>query len=176
MNEPSPSITPAPDLPRKKNKAWIWYFVFLVVASVGVAVFMICFNLAMQLKPEALHAARQLWNEKGPRNYKLKYTKLLNDNPTSETFVVIVRAGIVQEVLMNGKPLEPEQRPYYRMESHFNHIERFMDLDQKPGRPKVFVTAIFDDKTGALHRYVRRVMGTTRERVEMRFNLEELPN
>jgi hypothetical protein len=158
--------------PPKKNHAWIYYFAFLLVASVGVAGFMIWYNLSIQLTTEQLESAAQLWREKGPTDYNMVYTKRLNDDAKIATFNVEVRAGKVTKVLMNGRPLEkdnPEDsdpRIHHSMDRLFHDIERFMDIDRKPGAPKVYVTAIFDDKNGGLRRYIRRVMGTTL-RIEM---------
>ena len=157
------------------------FFAFLIVASVGVAAFMIWFNLSIQLTPEQLDEARNLWKEKGSKDYDLVYTKRLNEDTRVETYKVKVRAGKVEEVLQNGKPLEQnkeegqEQDPriFHSMDQILRDIERFMDLDRKPGAPKVYVTAIFDDKNGTLRRYIRRVMGTTL-RIEMHLTLKEV--
>lgn len=172
---PQPAVPPpAPPKPKKKNQAWIWYFAFLLIASVGVVWFMIWFNWSIQLTPVQLEEARKRWSDKGPNDYKLVYTKQLNDDPKKHRFVVTVRAGKVEEVLMNGQPLEREQRAYHSMDRIFHDIERFMNLDAKPNQPQVYVTAIFDDQTGAVRRYVRRVMGST-QRVEMHILVEPLP-
>ncbi len=174
MSEP---ISPPP--PKKNNYAWIVYFAFLVIASVGVAGFMIWFNLRNQLTREKLEAAEKLWNEKGPQSYKMVYMKQIqSEKPT--TFSVTVRNKKVTEVLMNGKPLikEPDQvddpKIYHSMEAQFLAIQRFMDLDQKAGAEKVYAVGNFDGQTGAVQRYIRRVMSSN-ERVELNFlSLEAL--
>jgi hypothetical protein len=172
----SDAAVPAPSLPppRKKNNwGWIGFFVFIVAASLAAAGTMIWYNLSIQLKPEQLEAARRLWKERGPRDYKMLYTTRLNDSDRTDTFLVTVRGGEVREVLMNGRPLDAEQRPYYSMDAIFNQIEKFMRIDQKPGAPKVYVTAVFDEDTGAMRKYVRRVMGSS-QRVEMTAKIEPL--
>ena len=78
--------TPAP--PKPKNNAWIWFFAFLLVASVGVVAFMIWFNNSIQLTPEKLAENLQRWKEKGPRDYKLTYTKRINNDPRDRKSVV----------------------------------------------------------------------------------------
>lgn len=159
---------------KPKNRYWVWFFAFVLLASVGVAVFLIVFNLRMQLKPEQLEAAQQRWKEHGPSDYRLTYLKKINDNSHADKFVVTVRDGKVVDVVMNDDlHLEPERRPYHGMDRLLRDIERFQELDAKAGR-KVYVTAIFDDKTGAMLRYVRRVMGTT-ERVQLDARVEPLP-
>jgi hypothetical protein len=45
-------------------------------------------------------------------------------------------------------------------------MEGYMRMDTKPDARKVYVTATFEVETGAMRRYVRRVMGST-ERVEI---------
>jgi hypothetical protein len=168
---------PAPTTPEPpaSNYTWIFFFVFLVVASVGVTVLMIWFNLSIQLKREELDAARKLWEQKGPRNYEMVYTKQINNDDRKTLFAVKVRNGKVEDVLMNGKELEREKerdpRQYHSMDAIFRDIERFMDIDQKKDAPKVYVIANFDPDTGAVLRYIRRVMGST-ERVELNVKVE----
>jgi Family of unknown function (DUF6174) len=172
----SNASNPVPS-PPGQNHAWIYFFVFIVVASVGVAGFMIWFNLSIQLTPDQLEEAQRLWKEKGPKSYNMVYTKLLNDDPKVDKFEVEVRGGEVKKVQMNGKPLQrekedgPDPRIHHSMDRLLRDIERFMELDKKPDAKKVYVTAIFDDKNGALRRYIRRVMGTT-QRIEMHITVE----
>jgi hypothetical protein len=170
---------PATAPPPKKNHLWIFFFAFLFVASVGVAVIMILFNLSIQLKQGDLDKARKLWEEKGPKSYNLFYTKQVNNDDRKTVFAVKVRAGKVMEVLMNGKPLEPTNEdgevhdplPYHSMEGKFRDIERFMDIDQKKDAPSVYVIANFDPETGAVLKYIRSVMKTG-QRVELNLRVE----
>ncbi len=170
--------------PRKKNYLWVWFFVFVVVASVGVAGLMIWFNLRLQLKPEKLAEAMQRWQEHGPRDYRMTVTKRIGDSDHVDTFVATVRNQKVLDVQMNGEPLRDqetderfppghERLQYFTMDRLLREIERFMELDAKEGR-KTYNVAIFDEQTGALRKYIRRVMGT-RERVEEDVKVEPLP-
>jgi hypothetical protein len=169
--------------PRKKNHAWVWFFVFIVVASVGVAGFMIAFNLRMQLKPEQLETAMQRWNERGPSDYLMTFTKRIN-NSEPDTFVVKVRAKKVVEVSMNGKPLRNEdteqpfpaghdQLQYYSMDRLLRDVERFIQLDARDGK-KIYNVATFDKDTGALETYTRsdKVAG---QHVRETVKIEPLP-
>jgi hypothetical protein len=167
--------------PRKKNRLWVWYFVFIVIASVGLASFMIWFSLRQQLKPEQLAAAQQRWKEQGPSDYLMTYTRKLRDNEHEDLFIVKVRAKKVVEVRMNGEPLRDaegvpivdERLQYHSMDRLLRDIERFLELDAKEGK-KNFNVAEFDEQTGALQTYVRRVMGT-HERVKEVVKVEPLP-
>jgi len=166
---------------RRKNSTWIWFFAFLAAASVGVAGFMIWFNSRMQLKPEELEAAMERWRTHGPGDYRLIVTKHVNDNEP-DRYEVTVRARRVIEVRLNGQRLRDESNePYppgherlqwYTMHHLLREIEVFLDRDAKEGR-RNFNVADFDEETGALRRYVRRVMGTSR-RVEETVQLEPL--
>ena len=161
---------------QRSNYGWVYFFVFIVVASVGVAVFMIWYNLSLQLTPEQLDEAQKLWKAKGPKSYDMTYTKRLNDDSKVDKFEVKVRSGVVTEVKMNGQKLarqsddDPDPRVFHSMERLLDDIERFMSIDHKDGAPKVYVTAIFEPENGALRRYIRRVMGTTL-RIEMHVTL-----
>ena len=161
---------------RPRNYGWVYFYVFVIVASVSVAGFMIWFNLSIQLTPEKLADAKKLWQQKGPKSYDMTYTKRLNDDATVSRFDVKVRSGVLEEVKLNGQKLvkQPDQesdpRIYHSMDRLLSDIERFMNIDNKPGAPKVYVTAIFEPDNGALRRYIRRVMGTT-QRIELHVTL-----
>jgi hypothetical protein len=145
--------------PPKKNHRWIWFFVVVLVLAIAASVVLVAFNLQQQLRPEQLAAARALWKEKGPRDYTLSYYMQVNDR-NEDRYDVQVRSGRVVESFYNGKPEPPERFPYRGMEGLFDIVERNMEKDSAPNRPKVFVRAIFDDrKTGGLRWYVRSVMG-----------------
>lgn len=163
---------PKPTKPPRNNWGWIAYFIFIVVASVGVAGFMIWFNLSIQLTPEQLEAARALWKENGIKNYDMIYVEKHSPEDRVMTFVVRVRKGEVKEVTMNGKALEKDKdrtddpKIYHSMDALMRFIENNQFIDSKPGAPKVYVTGVFDEKTGALRKYIRRVMGSA-QRVEI---------
>ena len=169
--------------PRKKNHYWVWYFAFIVLASVGVAGFMIDFNMRQQLKAEQLEGAMQRWQQHGPADYLLTISKRINESDQADIFVVRVRQRRVIEVRLNGQLLRDESNePYppgherlqwYTMDHLLREIEIFLDQDAKEGR-KNYNVAYFDEQTGALQRYIRRVMGT-RQRVEELAKVEPLP-
>ena len=171
MTEP---ITPAPP---KKNNSWIWFFVFIVVASAAVAGIMIWFNSSIQLTPEALEAASKRWQEAKITNYDLVYKKRLNNDEQGITFFVKVRDGNVQEVLMNGKRLAREEgvendlRPFHSMDSHLRDLRRFLALDQKSKGTRAYFIASFDPTTGAIVHYIRSDRQQN-HRVEMEFVLK----
>jgi len=161
----------------------VWFFVFIVVASVGVAGFMIWFNRSLQLKPEQLEAAMQRWEEHGPSNYLMTFTKRINRGEP-DTFVVKVRARKVVEVRMNGKPLRNEdteqpfpaghdQLQYYSMDRLLRDIERFIQQDARDGK-KIYNVATFDKDTGALETYTRSD-SVSRQHVRETVKIEPLP-
>lgn len=171
MSEASP---PAPASPPKRNRLWIGYFAFLIVASIGVTIFMIWFNLRIQLKPEQIQAARKLWEEKGPKNYNMIYTRKLGVTDVSEQFKVKVRKGSVIEVKTPDEPLKrPEDAPaeedprrLHGMDALLAEMAANMERDRQPEANKVYVVANFDPATGAILRYIRYDM-RTKERVEL---------
>jgi Family of unknown function (DUF6174) len=150
--------------PAKKNRIWVWYFVLLAVLTVTSVTVLVTFNLRQQLKPEQLAAAKALWKEKGPRDFDMKYRQTAGDEP--ETYVVHVRDRQVESVERNGQPLEERQRKYHSMLALFGYIERFLEIDAEPNRPRTYTVAVFDPNDGHLLHYVRRVMGTS-ERAEI---------
>jgi hypothetical protein len=171
---------PMSSLPRKKNYAWIWFFAFVIVASVGVAAFMIQFNRALQLTPEKLAEAQARWKANGPADYLLTYTRHLGNSDNVDTFVVTVRQKRVVEVRMNGKllrdekdvPIADERLQYHSMDRLLRDIERFLEIDAKENR-KNYNVAYFDEQTGALQKYTRSVRGG--EHVVEEAKIEPLP-
>jgi len=154
-----------------------------VVASVGVASFMIWFSQHLQLTPAQLEAAMRQWKAHGPSDYLMTFTKRIAKNEP-DTFVVKVRARKVVEVRMNGKPLRNEdtkqpfpaghdQLQYHSMDRLLRDIETFIQRDAREGKT-VYNVATFDKDTGALQRYVRSDRSTG-QHVEENVNIEPLP-
>jgi hypothetical protein len=150
--------TPAP----KKNRRWIWFFVVVFALAFLATAVLVAVNLGLQLKPEQLAAARELWRKQGPRDYTMSYTTRVHAEPEDNVshYWVKVRGGRVVESKFNEQAESASQFPYRGMEGLFDDIERFMKIDSEPGRPKVYVRAVFDERTGGLHSYVHRVMGS----------------
>jgi hypothetical protein len=169
---------------QKKNRAWIWFFAFLVVASIGVAGFMIWFNLRLQLTPEKLEAEMERWRQQGPKSYLLTFTRKVNDSERTETFVVRVIRGRAMEVRLNGEPLrgvdnQPlpaghDRLQWYTMDNLLRDIEVFLERDAKAG-VKNYNVAFFDERTGALKSYIRSVRGQ-RQHIAQLAQVEPLPD
>jgi hypothetical protein len=151
----------------RRNRGWIWYFVILTLLAIGATSILVVYNLSQQLTREQFEKARKLWEEKGPKNYELRYTTRYGEDERLDHYVVVVRGGEVQSVTVNNTiRLKQEQFHEYGMTALFNNIEDFLDRDSKPGQPKVFKVARFSSTDGHLMHYVRRVMGG-RERLEI---------
>jgi hypothetical protein len=160
----------------EKNHGWIWFFVVVIGLGIAAMASLIVYNLSQQLKPEQLADARRLWKEKGWRSYQLSYTIRRGIEASSDAFVVRVRGGRVVSSTVNGLPEEKRLFGARGMEALFDDIERFLELDARPGQPRTFTRAIFDNNTGALRSYVRRVMGG-KERTEIKVeSIEALEN
>jgi hypothetical protein len=163
----------------KKNHLWIWFFVFVIAASVALAGFMIWFNLRLQLTPEKLEAARQKWKEHGPKDYAMTITTKLGEHV--DVYKVKVEGGKVMEVRLNGELLRNQEtdvvyKPghaklqYYSMERQFVYLEGFLESDAKKNE-KNHLIAIFNEKTGALEFFTRSERAT-RMHVEQKVTLE----
>lgn len=171
---PDPAPTPVAPRPKRSNYGWMGYFAFLIIASVGVAGFMIWFNYRMQLTPKQLDEAHNLWKDNGPKSYNMIYSKKIGTMDHADEFKVKVRNGVVIEVKLRDEPLkrpkeaEPDYDPrvYHSMDNIFRDMQRFMEKDQKKDANKVYVVANFDPKTGAVQRYIRYDM-RSKERVEL---------
>jgi hypothetical protein len=151
-------------LKSQKSKRWIWFFIVVgALGAAGVTV-EIWSNLAQQLTPEKLAAARARWQERGPRDYDLDYEIKREDNPdpaprTGEKHTVRVR---------EGKAQQPDE--FGSMDDLFERIEQQLRADRQPDRPRAFVKATFDPADGHIVHYVHSVM-KTRERLEITVTL-----
>jgi hypothetical protein len=164
MSDPLQSSTNGPpSRPQPKNRAWVWYFVLLADMTVATTTILIAYNVSQQLTMQKFEAAHALWKKRGPADYDMDYST----QTTAETkFHVRVRGGNVVEATMNGEPIEPRLYSHRTMNGLLSDVQRFLEIDQKPGSPRAYVRATFDGSDGHLVRYVRSV-SETRERVEI---------
>lgn len=164
------NATPNDHMPSKtanrKSRAWLWFFGLLILLTATVITIEIWYNLRQQLKPEQLAGARQLWREKGPVSYEVRYT-LKRQDGGEEKRLVTVREGTL--ATNHGR-----RDSFASMDSLFDYVEKRLEADAQPGTPRVFVTAIFDRHDGHILRYVRSVR-SNRERLEVVVQLRPLP-
>jgi hypothetical protein len=162
---------PTPPRPSKRGSS-VWYFVALALVA-GVLLLWLALFIQVQLEPgtqlklEQLRAARQAWQLKGPKTYEMVYSVKRGGQSNADSFFVVVRGGVVQSVIMNGKiPLEKDQFDYHSMPGLFKDIEIFLQRDAAPGSPPTFCRGWFSAEDGRLMHFVRRVVGST-EAVEI---------
>jgi hypothetical protein len=152
--------------PPRKSRGWIPFYLVVLVLAVGASAILVIYNLKQQLKTEDLDAAWALWKQQRPPNYILTYTVRKGEDENVDRYEVRVRGENTESLLLNGKPQERRLFPFYSMDELFGQVSEFLRKDAEPGKPRVFVRAVFDPKDGHLAWFVRRVMGT-RERVEI---------
>jgi hypothetical protein len=146
-----------------KNRNWIWFFVVMAVLAVIAAAIPLIYNLRQQLTLAELQAARERWQQNGPKSYVMEYSK---HGSATGSFVVTVRAGQVESVIMKtspedvGRPIEKRQYGYHDILGIMEDIERFLEMDAQPGAPRAFNRAGFDPQTGQLRHYTRSVSAT----------------
>lgn len=149
--------------PRKKNSTWIWYFSLLAILSLAASATLVIFNIKQQLTKEKFEQAKRFWQQHGPEDYDMVFTKKFGE-ATKEEFVVRVRKKKVVEATRDGQPME--ERLYPSMTSLFAWMEGFLDRDAQPNMPRSYARATFDSIDGHLMRYVRSV-SETHEKVEI---------
>lgn len=153
----------------KRNSGWIWYFVIVVVLGALGTVWLVDFNLRLQLKHEPLAANKALWDANKPADYDLVYTIKMDDETQGVRYTVRVRANKLVYVLEQGVELAPEQAARHTMDALFDLLHKYLDADGVPGAAKVYARARFHDANGAILEYVRRIM-RTRQRLEIAIN------
>jgi hypothetical protein len=148
----------------RRSYRWVWVFVVLAVLGLTAMIVQIRYNLSQQLRPEQLAAARRLWQERGPRDYRLQFLQRGSSQPTA--YVIWVRNGEPRAGVWKHSPdladhegqrLRPDQLSSFSMEGLFETIEDLIAAD--PGQ-RVYLVANFDPTDGHLLRFVRRVSGT----------------
>src|SRR5437667_1387750 len=151
---PNASVRPARGI---RPRRWVWYFAILAVLTLAAIIIQVGYNMRSQLTAEQLAQAEARWKARGPADYDMEYT--IRKLESTETYIVKVRGRKAVSVICNGQPLEERLRSYSEMPSLFGFIERFIELDSEPGRPRTFANATFDPNDGHPLRYVRSVMG-----------------
>jgi hypothetical protein len=157
---------------KSRSRRWLWFFVAVGVAS-AAAVTWLALHIRSQVDPakqltlEQLRAARQLWEEKGPKDYQMLYKVRRGGDSQVDTYYVEVRGGQVVSVVYNStQHLEPSKYTYHSMSGLFNDIERFLKLDAQPNSPQTFRRGYFDSDDGHLLKFERQVIGGP-ERVQI---------
>jgi hypothetical protein len=170
-------------MPRSSSWRWVGFFVVLVLLAGAGITLPIVYNLGQQLKPEQLAAARQLWQQKGPRDYDLTYSVTYDREPRGERHVVQVREGVVVYAGCEGEvtAMAPALAAVVGLPAGgsadgagrdvnaiFAHIEGLLD-EQQTAQRRNFIVAVFDPKEGYPRRFIRRIRGTkTREEWDVR--------
>jgi hypothetical protein len=152
------------------------FFVVLAGLSVLAVVLPILYNLRQQLRPEDLARARELWRERGPADYELDYTLMIDRAVHPERYAVLVRGGRVVFAGGEGRieVLDPDigvlAGPSVRGVIHheerildvpglFDRIESVLQSDPQAGKRNLTVAA-FDPRDGHPRRFIHRVRGT----------------
>jgi len=159
---------------RRRSRRWIWFFALLVLLGLCAMIIPWAYNLAQQLHPEQLAAARALWNQTKPPDYDLEYAVKEDDNPDADpsagpqtqSISMRIRNGRVESALRNNVEISPEEMKNYGVEALFDLIQRNLDLDGQRGQPRTYAHARFDKTDGHPIHYVRRVLGS-RQRMEI---------
>lgn len=170
-------------LTSRRSRSWIWFFAILAVSSAVAITVPVVYNLHMQLRPEQLAEARQLWEANAPADYDLDYLiRSTHAGQEGESqYQVRVRGGRVLLIVDNGDVvyadsslgfiagpgvlvLSAAETRRYGVPALFEQIEAGLRQDEAPG-PRNYSTAQFDAKDGHPFHYVHRVRGT-KERIE----------
>ena len=120
------------------------------------------------LTEERFQAARQTWNERGPKDYELE---VVVQGPQPATYRVTVRNGNAIAAWRNGQPLkQPRTFSTWSVPGMFGTISR--DLEQIERRrsgqadrftPDLTLRASFDEEFGYPRHYLRMEAGSTQD-------------
>jgi hypothetical protein len=90
----------------KRIPTWAWFFILLAVLTAATVSVEIGFNLAQQLTPEQVAAARERWRQHAPAAFELEYD-LKRQAREPIRYQAVIRDGEVVAVTVDGQELEP---------------------------------------------------------------------
>jgi hypothetical protein len=162
----------------RRSRAWIGYFVALVVLGCVALLAPVIYNLSIQLTPDQLATARQRWAQHGPRDYDLDYSVKRYPDPRPDVYHVEVRGGQAVRVLCNrqaqlladpatGLLLGAVAGVFREDDSHRQTVEGIFDhlhglVTRTTGRAapsRDYCTASFDPTDGHPLHFIHRVAG-----------------
>lgn len=131
----------------------------IVLAGLAWAVWSARRNAARRLDEPRLDAARKLWEEKGPKDYRLRYTILRSGADKPDTYEVQVIGGKPGRAWVNDLEEPAARLHHYGMDRLFDYLEQFLEIEKKDATKKALHFADFDSADGRLIRYQRHVSG-----------------
>jgi hypothetical protein len=143
------------------NRGWLWLFVLIALLAAAGVTWLIVFNRGQQLRRETLEAARQRWQQHGPRDYRLVYT-MKKDSQPPDHYVIRVRDGVPERGTLNGKPLPAEALDKLDVKGLFELVDAQLREKEQPGNERTFLRAQFDADYGHLTWYLRTPPGGPR--------------
>lgn len=137
--------------------------VFVALAAVAVVVVVSRRQAAPTLTGEALAAARQRWEARGPGDYRLD---LVVTGRRASGYHVEVRDGKPSKVLCNQRPTTPRTWYYWTVPGLFEVVEHDIECADDPTEgfgaspgSRVVLRAVFDAELGYPRRYERLILG-----------------
>jgi hypothetical protein len=153
-----------------RRSSWRWVSFFLTLAVLGGAAVTInlVYNLSLQLRPEQVARARELWRQHAPADYELEWLVRTTHGTQEqdEEYFLSVRDGRPVSLRCDGQTLTlPRQEPRVQgVPTMFDAMEEILRQDVSVGG-RNYCTAKFDPHDGHPQHFVHRVRGTA-ERVE----------
>jgi hypothetical protein len=172
----SPGPAASPSKTGQRRRTWIWIFVVLTALGVLAVGINFGYNVQQQLSEAELQKARELWEQRGPRDYRLRvqvrrHSPVAGDLVHVENYSLVVRDRKVVEATVNDRELERRLWDEFDMNGLFDSIEEFLRQDRRPGQPPTFLKGTFDRKNGQLLKFIRRVRSSN-QRLEIVVTLD----
>lgn len=173
------SETTTPPTLTVTSRAWIVYFVLLVVLGCTAMLAPVIYNWTLQLKPEQLAAERLRWAQTGPEDYNLDYRVKRDRDTRPDVYHVEVRGGLARRVVCNGQLLlvddfatgmaigataglfRGDDPARQTIEGIFKQLEFLLTRTRGRSAPaRDYCVARFNAETGYPIHFIHRVAGT----------------
>src|SRR4051794_19575689 len=108
-----------------RRHPWAVVITLALLAGATWLVWSVRRNAARKLTLQRLEVSRDLWDKKGPKNYRLTYAIHRGGAADPDEYEVDVKDGAAVAASVNGRAVEAGRLGNYGMNRLFDFLERF---------------------------------------------------
>lgn len=143
-----------------RRSTWIPLALGLLAAAAVTALLLAQRSGNQELTREALEQARSRWREQGPKNYSLG-VRVSGIQQGDHRIVVVGRE--VTEMTTGGAPVRESARHFWSVDGMFEFLDEELRQAERATGSDIILQAAFDEDLGYPRRFLRHVVGQTRD-------------